>query len=245
MRILNLQTGTPFSMGDVDSWRVVGPEIGARRLTLNHSVSKRGAEFPQHTHDEAEDVFVALEGTVEVRQGDRYSLLREGEAAFIPGGEVHGTVTTSHRAVLISFQSPPDLKLYSGDRDSSRSGVVAPTPSPGHESAVQIVDIRRASPVFRWPGVWRCVTSARKGARHLGVDSVWLLGGEMLDMDPRASEEIWVVLRGRVAVECAGETHELAVRDVVLLSPGDACSFRHVGADRTELIRCRALVLSE
>jgi quercetin dioxygenase-like cupin family protein len=240
MKFLNLETGVRFAMGKVDSRRVVHPDMGARQLTLNYSLSQRGMEFPQHTHDESEDLFLVMEGGVDVRQGDSYSPLYEGEAAFIPGGEVHGTITTSHFAALISFQSPPDMKLYSGDRDSSKQAA-APVPADGHVSGVRLVDLKRASPVFCSPGVWRSVSSAAKGAKHLGVDFVWLNAGDTVEMPPTAAEEVWVVVRGQVGAASGDQQQTLAAKDVVFLERGDTLALAHVGVDRAEVVRCRAL----
>ena len=242
MQFLNLEEGVRFVMGKVDSRRIVHPDMGARQLTLNYSVSERGMEFPQHTHDESEDLFIVIEGGADVRQGESYTPLREGEAAFIPGGEVHGTITTSHRAALMSFQSPPDMKLYSGDRDSSKEGAVAPVPAEGHQSGVQIVDIKRASPIFRSPGVWRCISSAKKGAKHLAVDYLWLAARETVEMPACESEEIWLMFAGQVEAKSGDSEKVLAVRDAVFLEPGDAVALTHVGAQTAELVRCRALV---
>ena len=51
IRILKLSDGVPFQMGKVDSRRIVHPGMGAKKLTLNYSVSQPGHEFPQHVHD--------------------------------------------------------------------------------------------------------------------------------------------------------------------------------------------------
>ncbi|NCO37224.1 MAG: hypothetical protein COZ06_14520 [Armatimonadetes bacterium CG_4_10_14_3_um_filter_66_18] len=242
MQFLNLETGVRFAMGKVDSRRVVHPDMGAKQLTLNYSLSQRGMEFPQHTHDDSEDLFLVLEGGVDVRQGETYSPLYAGEAAFIPGGEVHGTITTSHFAALISFQSPPDMKLYSGDRDASKQSA-APVPAEGHVSGVQLVDRKRTSPVFRSPGVWRSVSSAAKGAKHLGVEFVCLNGDDTVDLPPAVGEEVWVVLRGQVAATGDNEQKALEVKDVVFLQRGDSLELACRGADRAEVVRCRALAV--
>ena len=53
IRILKLSDGVPFQMGKVDSRRIVHPGMGAKKLTLNYSVSQPGHEFPQHVHDDS------------------------------------------------------------------------------------------------------------------------------------------------------------------------------------------------
>ena len=62
-----------------------------------------------------------------LRQGDSLHLFKAGECAFVPAGQIHGTVTAgTSDAVMISFQTPPDLILYTGARDSKRPGAAAP-----------------------------------------------------------------------------------------------------------------------
>ena len=70
-------------MGKGDNWRIVHPEMGARRLTLNHGQHERGQEFTQHLHDESEDMIVVLEGRGALRQGYLTLPLRPGrESSF-------------------------------------------------------------------------------------------------------------------------------------------------------------------
>ena len=53
--------------------------------------------------------------------------MKKGECAFVPTGQIHGTVTAgTGEAIMISFQNPPDLILYTGARDSSRPGAAPP-----------------------------------------------------------------------------------------------------------------------
>ena len=126
VQVLSLSDGIPFQMGKVDSRRIVHPGMGAKNMTLNFSVSEPGHEFPQHVHDYSDDTFLVLQGEVDVRQGDSRRALLTGQAAFVPSGEIHGTITTGKgTAILISFQCPPDMVLYTGARDSSAPGAVA------------------------------------------------------------------------------------------------------------------------
>src|SRR3569833_147853 len=64
---------------------------------------------------------------MDLRQGDSRVPYRAGECAFVPAGQIHGTITTgSGDTVMISFQTPPDLVLYTGARDSSKPGAAPP-----------------------------------------------------------------------------------------------------------------------
>ncbi len=133
MQFLDLYAGRAFRMGKGSNWRIAHPEMGARRLTLNHGLHEPGQEFTQHLHDESEDMIVVLEGGGSVRQGDVYTPIEAGEGIFVPVGEVHGTVNDSGApARLISFQSPPDPALYAGKREHAAGA--SPLPPAGYRS---------------------------------------------------------------------------------------------------------------
>lgn len=112
--------GKPFSMGDTQSTVIISPEVGARHVTFNYIRYQPNAEFPQHLHDVSEDVFLVLEGNGWLKEGERLTPIGPGDVVFVPPGEVHGTVAGPQGMLVISCQGPPDPKLYSGERDSSR-----------------------------------------------------------------------------------------------------------------------------
>jgi len=123
VRVIRFSESDPFRMGEVTSRRIVHPGLGAKKTTLNLSISQPGAEFPQHVHDISDDTILVLQGEVNLRQGDSLRLFKAGECAFVPTGQIHGTVTAgTGDAVMISFQNPPDLILYTGARDSKKGG---------------------------------------------------------------------------------------------------------------------------
>jgi len=238
MHVLNLRAGTEFKMGAGSNWRVVSPDMGARQLTLNHSIHAPGQEFPQHIHDGSEDCFIILEGATSVRQGDIYTPLYEGEAAFIPVGEVHGTVnTTDARVRLISFQSPPDLALYSGARDKGEEEV--PRPPDGHESAVQIISLQRGGPCFGRPGDWRVIVSPDRGSQHLVVHYLDLPPGTEFDQRVITTEVIYVVLSGGLSAEGPETSARLSADDVLFITPGERASFV-VDDEGARLVRTQA-----
>src|SRR5262245_53642569 len=53
--VINLSEAQAFQMGKMTSMRVVQPDVGAKRLTLNFSISQDGREFSQHVHDYSDD----------------------------------------------------------------------------------------------------------------------------------------------------------------------------------------------
>ena len=47
MQILDLFAGRAFRMGKAGNWRIVHPEMGARRLTLNHGLHEPARSSPR------------------------------------------------------------------------------------------------------------------------------------------------------------------------------------------------------
>ena len=45
IRVFKVTDGVPFTMGKVDSRRILHPEMGAKKLTLNYAVSNRDMSF--------------------------------------------------------------------------------------------------------------------------------------------------------------------------------------------------------
>jgi len=109
IRVLKVSDGITFRMGAVTAYRIVHPDMGAKKLTLNYSTSEPGHEFAQHVHDNSDDTFLVLQGQMDVRHGDSRRPVRAGQAVFVPAGQVHGTITTGPGTVSISFQCPPDF----------------------------------------------------------------------------------------------------------------------------------------
>ncbi|MDE0186581.1 MAG: cupin domain-containing protein [Candidatus Poribacteria bacterium] len=241
MQILHLEAGTPFKMGKGQNWRVVHPDMGAKQLTLNHGVHAPGQEFTQHFHDNSEDMIVVLEGGSSVRQGDVYTPVSAREAIFVPVGEVHGTVNdTGKMARLISFQSPPDMALYRGERDHAPNQI--PKPKHGHQSAVQVVDMARSGPVFGKSGDWRCVISPERGSKHISLEYIRLSSGEGFEHEQGAAEAIYVLVDGKAEVKARRQTWNLAAKDVMFLKPEESCSISPViGGQLLTLLHCRAV----
>ena len=115
--IRRLEDGERFFFGQGDLRRVVHPDMGASRLTLNYARFGPGDEFPQHVHENAEDVFVVLEGSGWLKLGNELRPLTAGDVVWVPAGEQHGTVAGPDGMVVISCQAPPDPKLYEPKRE--------------------------------------------------------------------------------------------------------------------------------
>ena len=226
-------------MGEGKNWRVVHPDMGAGQITLNHGLHAPGQEFTQHIHDRSEDMIVVLEGGGAIRQGAVYTPITAGDGIFVPAGEVHGTVNiTDEQARLISFQAPPDMALYRGERDRPDD---MPTPASNHRSHVQVIAMRKSGPVFGKPGNWRAVVSPDKGSKHLSLDWVQLGAGEGFTQAGIKTESIYVLTEGQVEAEASGQTWTLAARDVIFLQPDDVFSLLQIGDRPATLLHCWAL----
>jgi len=240
MQILNLESGIFFQMGKGQNWRVVHPDMGAKQITLNYGKHAPGQEFTQHTHDETEDVIVVLDGEGAIRQGSVYTPIKSGEVIFVPAYEVHGTVNTSNKLIRVfSFQSPPDMALYRGQRDSSADSI--PRPIEGHISRVQVIDMAKAGPIFGKPGDWRNVISKDKGSKHLSLNYIKLYYGDEFDHEPLQTESIYVLMTGTVDVYADDRRWRLKSDDVIFLSPGDTFKMKQFGGGPARLVHCQAI----
>ena len=163
---------------------------------------------------------------------------------FVPSYEVHGTVNTTDKpARLMSFQSPPDMALYRGERDHSSSvgSPDIPKPENGHRSAVQIITMAKGGPVFGDLGFWRSVVSPERGSKHLAMDYIKLGSGESFDHEPVSTEGIYVLTDGKAVVKSGGNKWELVTYDVIFLVGNDRFSLSQIGDAPTTLVHCWAL----
>jgi quercetin dioxygenase-like cupin family protein len=210
VRVVKFSESEPFRMGDVTSRRIIHPGLGAKNTTLNLSVSKPGAEFAQHVHDGSNDTILVLKGEVNLRQGDSLHLFKAGECALVPAGQIHGTVTAgTGEAVMISFQTPPDLILYTGARDSKLPGAAAPKGAitPG---AVRFVNFgeRNGAFIIGEIGSLHAMGSHRKLKRNESFRTKVNEGGEQLLF-------VW---RGAIKVKDRSATYVAGERDTIFVS---------------------------
>jgi len=209
IRVIPFSESKPFQMGDVTSRRIVHPGLGAKQTTLNYSVSRPGAEFAQHVHDGCDDTILVLQGEVNLRQGGSLHLFRAGEAAFVPAGQIHGTVTAgTGEAIMISFQNPPDLILYTGARDSSKPGAAPPKGdiTPG---AVKYVRFDDKNGSFTSPAM-----GARRGAgahRKLGPSESF--PGQV----EAGGEQVLFVWKGVIQVKDKNGSYQAEEKDAVFI----------------------------
>ncbi|HYO83761.1 MAG TPA: cupin domain-containing protein [Bryobacteraceae bacterium] len=210
VRVIKFSEGKPFKMGEVTSMRIVHPDLGAKKTTLNYSVSKPGAEFAQHVHDESDDTILVLQGEVDLRQGDSLHRFRAGECAFVPAGQIHGTVTAgTGEATMISFQNPPDLVLYTGARDSKKPGAAAPKGviTPG---AVKYLTYNDKNGPVTSPAMG----SERGAFTHRKMNS----GDAFKASIPDGGEQLFFLINGSIAVRDRAGTHQAGMKDTVFIT---------------------------
>ena len=238
-RVINLEDGDVFHMGQGYSRKLVSPDHGAKDITLNYSVFEDGQEFPQHFHEVSADIFIVLIGGVSVREGDKYTPIHEGEFAYIPPGEVHGTVNDiPGQATLISFQCPPDPELYSGDRDPAKTGVM-PSPKPDEPTKVRIQSMSQGAPQeAEGARIWDAANPAW-GAPQMSL--------QYMELEPAAchshvetmgGESVIFVRSGTAQFEAGGETSTVSHGGALLLDPCEAYAVSNAGEDSLRLIRC-------
>jgi quercetin dioxygenase-like cupin family protein len=210
VRVIRFAESIPFKMGEVTSRRIVHPGNGAKKTTLNLSISQAGAEFAQHVHDYSDDTILVLQGEVNLRQGDSMRLFKAGECAFVPTGQIHGTVTAgTGDTVMISFQNPPDLILYTGARDSKKPGAAAPKGviTPG---AVKFVNFRAKNGEF---------TNAKLGSlRATGTHRVLKKGQSFHAKAVAGGEQLLFVWKGAIRVKDAANSYTAGERDTVFIN---------------------------
>lgn len=240
-KFINLEEGNVFHMGQGYSRRLISPDSGGRNITLNYSIFQGGQEFPQHFHEISADIFIVLAGSVSVRQGDSYTPIQAGDFAYIPPGEVHGTVNhTQGEATLISFQSPPDPDLYTGDRDPSVTGVM-PKPRSENESRVRIHPLWHAEPeamdgVRKWTAASPDWGAAEMTLSYLELAPETSLAREEIG----GGETVVFVWEGTAQVTSSGETGILTHGGAILLAPTELYAIRNTGDGDLKLIRCQA-----
>ena len=207
VRVIRFDESIPFKMGNVTSRRIIHPGLGAKKTTLNFSSSQPGNEFAQHVHDYSDDTILVLQGEVNLKQGSSLHLMKQGECAFVPTGQIHGTVTAGiGEAIMISFQNPPDLILYTGARDSSLPGAAAPKGviTPG------------AVKYLSWQGKQGAFTDMKIGSRRAkGIHRTLQNGEKIFTKVGNDGEGLLFVWKGKIRVTDGSQTWTAGERDTV------------------------------
>ena len=235
VRVVRFAESVPFQMGEVTSRRIIHPGLGAKNTTLNLSVSKPGNEFAQHVHDYSDDTILVLDGEVNLRQGESLRLFKAGECAFVPTGQIHGTVTAGKgEATMISFQNPPDLILYTGARDSKKPGAAPPKGiiTPG---AVKYVNFGAKNGPF---------TDRKLGsARASGVHRKLKRGEKFRTSVAEGGEQVLFVWRGALKARDQKTTYSAGERDTIFVQGVAALEVTGDADGVTEIIQILAPAL--
>ncbi|HEU0119725.1 MAG TPA: cupin domain-containing protein [Bryobacteraceae bacterium] len=232
IRVVRFSESDPFRMGEVTSRRIIHPGLGAKKTTLNLSISQPGAEFAQHVHDYSDDTILVLDGEVNLRQGESLHKFKTGECAFVPTGQIHGTITAGQGdTVMISFQNPPDLILYTGARDSKRPGAAPPKGviTPG---AVKYVNFKEKQGAF---------TNSTLGSNRATGSHYLLKKGKSFRTEVKAGgEQLLFVWRGALRVKDKDKIYTAGERDTVFISGEAKLEVIGDAAGETEIIQVQA-----
>lgn len=230
VRVIRFAEGKPFHMGKVTSMRIVSPETGAKRLTLNYSHSDKDAEFSQHVHDHSDDTILVLQGKADLRQGPARTPMQAGTCAFIPSGQIHGTITTAPDTVMISTQVPPDLVLYTGARDSSKPGAAPPKGviTPG---AVKYVTFSDANGFF---------VNSQIGAQRVAVARRVLKKNESLKTEINHGEQLLFVWKGAIDATAVNATYKIGEKDTIFVAGTGTVEMRGASDEPAIVIQVQA-----
>ena len=123
VRILKRTDGVPFTMGDGKNWRILYPEMGSDRITLNYVEHAPGVTFTPHVHEDSVDVIIVLKGRGHIVSNEDFLPFQAGDILYVPPGVYHGTTNTGDETlVMFSLQAPPDPALYTGEKDRTDPG---------------------------------------------------------------------------------------------------------------------------
>jgi mannose-6-phosphate isomerase-like protein (cupin superfamily) len=105
----------PLRGGRGESVRLVDEEVGSAAnvdLHLNYLYPGSGPG-PRHYHERAENVYLVLDGTIEVEVGNEVVSLAADEVLMIPPGVVHATSNPGDRtAVFLEIYAPAGADFH-------------------------------------------------------------------------------------------------------------------------------------
>ncbi|MFD7846432.1 cupin domain-containing protein [Nocardia sp. NPDC059764] len=89
--VVHAKEGEPFTMTETEHllWKVTAKDTGGRFDAAEVTALPFVSGPPQHIHDNSDEIFYVLEGTVRVLLGDQLHDAEEGTLVFIPRGTSH------------------------------------------------------------------------------------------------------------------------------------------------------------
>ncbi len=82
---------------DTYSPKIVG-ELNGQHVKL---VRLEGDKVPWHTHDNEDEMFLVVEGALDVHEKDETTTLRAGEFCIVPRGREHRVVPYAHVKLML------------------------------------------------------------------------------------------------------------------------------------------------
>jgi hypothetical protein len=206
VRLIRFSEGSPFQMGEVTCQRIVHPGIGVKKTTLttpspNLEPSSRTTftTTPMTRFWSCKVKWISGKAT-------RCGVSKPGECAFVPTGQIHGTIMGgTGEAIMISFQNPPDLILYTGARDSKKPGAAPPNGviTPG---AVKFLN---------FDGKNGLVTFGAMGSERAAFAYRKLKSSETLKTRVDAGEQVLFVLKGLIQIKDAAGSYLAGEKDTL------------------------------
>ncbi len=101
-----VQFQSPWTL---EEWMCRGDVVANEHLLLVRANMDPHRDHPFHTHPTREEIIYVISGQAEQWVGREKRLLKAGEMAFIPMGEVHGTYNPfDEPLVFLAILSPAD-----------------------------------------------------------------------------------------------------------------------------------------
>ena len=98
-----------------DHWnpRIIG-ELNHQHVKL----AKLKGEFIWHKHDDEDEMFLVLKGTLKIAFRDRVEIIRENEIIIVPKGVEHKPIAEEEVSIML-FE--PATTINTGDLDNERT----------------------------------------------------------------------------------------------------------------------------
>ena len=91
----------------LEEWLCRGDIVNNEHLLLVRANMDPGRDHPFHSHPTREEIIYVISGQAEQWVGQEKRLLKPGDIAFIPKGEVHGTYNPfDEKLVFLAILSP-------------------------------------------------------------------------------------------------------------------------------------------
>lgn len=122
---------TPMRLSRGTQLPILNPETGARNIDLHvNTLSVGAARGPRHYHAKAENIYLVLEGSIEVETTRHAYTLHEGDLAFIPPGVPHATNNAGQvPAKFIEIYAPPGPDFHLAMDQDANTPEAPPQPA--------------------------------------------------------------------------------------------------------------------